>query len=169
MFPSQKGTGSRIRIRNNELTKGFSIFIQKVLLSSRKYDPGCLSWISDPDFFPSRIQGSKKHWIPDPDPQHWFRKIKASPVQKVNSFGGVNPLSRELEVPLWSLETHNKGVKKIWFAVFTSHFQLNLVLEKPRFIPDQDASTKKAVLLKKWFWIRKEFNTVPYIAELYIF
>jgi hypothetical protein len=20
----------------------------------------------DPDFFPSRIQGSKKHWIPDP-------------------------------------------------------------------------------------------------------
>ncbi len=22
-------------------------------------------------FFPSRIQGSKKLWIPDPNPQHW--------------------------------------------------------------------------------------------------
>ncbi len=27
------------------------------------------------DFFSpgSRIQMSKKHWIPDPDPQHWFQ------------------------------------------------------------------------------------------------
>ncbi len=22
-------------------------------------------------FYPSRIQGSKRHWIPDPNPQHW--------------------------------------------------------------------------------------------------
>jgi hypothetical protein len=27
-------------------------------------------FIPDPDFFPSRIQGSKKHRTPDPDPQH---------------------------------------------------------------------------------------------------
>jgi len=37
-------------------------------------DPGCLSRIPDPDFYPSRIQGSKstQSRIPDPDPQHWI-------------------------------------------------------------------------------------------------
>jgi hypothetical protein len=24
-------------------------------------------------FYPSRIQGSKRHRIPDPDPQHWLK------------------------------------------------------------------------------------------------
>jgi hypothetical protein len=32
--------------------------------SSRKYDPGCSSRIWN--FYPSRIQKSKRHWIPDP-------------------------------------------------------------------------------------------------------
>ncbi len=52
---------------------------KKWFLSSRKYDPGCSSRTPDPDadFLPipgpgSRIQGSKRHRIPDPDPQHWF-------------------------------------------------------------------------------------------------
>ncbi len=35
-------------------------------------DPWCLSRIPDPDFSGSRIQGSKRHRIPDPDPQHWL-------------------------------------------------------------------------------------------------
>jgi hypothetical protein len=46
---------------------------KKWFLSSRKYDPSCSSWIPDPDadFLPipdpgSRIQGSKRHRIPDP-------------------------------------------------------------------------------------------------------
>ncbi len=45
---------------------------KKWFLSTRKYDPGCSSRIPDPDadFYPSRIQGSKRHRIPDPDPQH---------------------------------------------------------------------------------------------------
>jgi hypothetical protein len=36
------------------------------------WDPG--SEIRDPEktYSGSRIQGSKKHRIPDPDPQHWF-------------------------------------------------------------------------------------------------
>jgi hypothetical protein len=30
----------------------------------------------DADFLPSRIQGSKRHPIPDPDPQHWEEQAK---------------------------------------------------------------------------------------------
>jgi hypothetical protein len=50
---------------------------KKWLLSSKKYDLGCSSRISDPAYgsclftYPgSRIQGSKRHRIPDPDPQN---------------------------------------------------------------------------------------------------
>jgi hypothetical protein len=46
---------------------------KKWFLSSQKYDPGCSSWIPDPGsgcwLFShpgSRIQGSKRHPIPDP-------------------------------------------------------------------------------------------------------
>ncbi len=51
----QKRTGSRIR------NKIWSIFNPKIVFSFWIHDPGCLS----------RIPGSEKHWIPDPDPQHW--------------------------------------------------------------------------------------------------
>jgi hypothetical protein len=51
--------GSRIRIRE------FEYFNPKLFLSSWKYDPGCSSRIripdQDPDFYPSRIPGSKRH------------------------------------------------------------------------------------------------------------
>ncbi len=57
--------GSRIRI------KEFKYFNpKKWFLSSRKYDPGCSSRIRMLTFYPSRIQGSKRHRIPDLDPQH---------------------------------------------------------------------------------------------------
>jgi hypothetical protein len=48
---------------------------KKWFLSSKKYVPGCSSRIPDPDadFLPSRIQGSKRHPIPDPNPQHWIQ------------------------------------------------------------------------------------------------
>jgi hypothetical protein len=58
--------GSRI------LIKEFKYFnpkkANKWFLSTKKYDPGCSSRIPDPDadFLPSRIQGSKRHPIPDP-------------------------------------------------------------------------------------------------------
>jgi hypothetical protein len=55
--------GSRIRI------KEFKYFNpKKWFLSSRKYDPGCSSRIRILTFYPSRIPGSKRH--PIPDPQH---------------------------------------------------------------------------------------------------
>ncbi len=64
---------SRIRI------KEFKYFNPKKpkawFLSSRKYDPGCSSRIRMLTFYPSRIQGSKRHWIPDPDPQHWLWRL----------------------------------------------------------------------------------------------
>jgi hypothetical protein len=39
---------------------------------------GLGSEIRDPEktYSGSRIQGSKKHWIPDPDPQHWLEILK---------------------------------------------------------------------------------------------
>jgi hypothetical protein len=52
--PDPRSKRSRIRIR----IKNLRILIQKVVLSSRKYDPGRGSV-----FFPSRIPGSKKHRI----------------------------------------------------------------------------------------------------------
>jgi hypothetical protein len=54
------------------LSKNLSILTpkkaKKWFLCSKKYDPGCSSRIPDPDadFLPSRIQGSKRHPIPDP-------------------------------------------------------------------------------------------------------
>ncbi len=62
----------RIRI------KEFKYFnTKKWFLSSRKYDPCCSSRIRILTFYSSRVpdpgsRGSKRHRIPDPDPQHWF-------------------------------------------------------------------------------------------------
>jgi hypothetical protein len=46
-----------------------NFFPKKLSLSSQKYGLG----IRDPEktYSGSRIQGSKRHRIPDPDPQHW--------------------------------------------------------------------------------------------------
>jgi hypothetical protein len=73
--------GSRIRTVSipdpGSSSKNLSILTpkktKKWFLSSKKYDPGCSSRIPDPDadFLPSRIPGSKRHPIPDPDPQYW--------------------------------------------------------------------------------------------------
>jgi hypothetical protein len=49
-------------------SKNLSILTKKILfLRSGLFIPD-----PDPDFLPSRIQGSKRHRIPDPDPQHWI-------------------------------------------------------------------------------------------------
>jgi hypothetical protein len=51
------------------------LFTQKIVKKLFKiwsWDPG--SEIRDPEktYSGSRIQGSKRHRIPDPDPQHWY-------------------------------------------------------------------------------------------------
>jgi hypothetical protein len=83
--PGSDFFSTRIRIFSipepRSASKNLSILTQKMFfpVSSRKYNRGCSSWIRipdpDPDFLTipdpgSRIQGSKKHRIPDPDPQH---------------------------------------------------------------------------------------------------
>jgi hypothetical protein len=83
-FPSVADPGCLSRIRlfsipdpnclhpGSRILKEFKYFnpkkAKKWFLSSKKYDPGCSSRIPDPDadFIPSRIQGSKRHPIPDP-------------------------------------------------------------------------------------------------------
>jgi hypothetical protein len=75
-FPSriqvQKGSRSRIRIRIKEL----KYLTQKLFLSSRKYDQEYSSRIRILIFFPSRIQGSKRHLIPDP--KHWKKCLDSA-------------------------------------------------------------------------------------------
>jgi hypothetical protein len=75
-YPNCLHPRSRVRIKKN-----LSVLTpKKWFLSSRKYDPGCSSRIPDPDadFYPSRIPGSKRHRIPDPDPQHLNRLTNIS-------------------------------------------------------------------------------------------
>ncbi len=77
-------------------------------------------FIPDPDldfFYPSRIQGSKRHRIPDPDPQHWKISFKGvefadSPVVTVRKwikiFYNGPGLKTGGESKLW---------KKSWFGL----------------------------------------------------
>ncbi len=58
--------------------KNLSILTQKLFLSSRKYDPGCSSRIRIIIFSPSRIPRSKRHRIPDPNPQHCGYFVKSA-------------------------------------------------------------------------------------------
>jgi hypothetical protein len=57
LIQSQKYLGS------GSSSKSLKILALKLFLRSRKNGLGCSSRISDPDFLPSRIQGSKKHRI----------------------------------------------------------------------------------------------------------
>jgi hypothetical protein len=49
-------------------------FNPKLFQSSRKYNPGCLSRILIMIVYPSRIQETKRHRIPDPDPKQSRRR-----------------------------------------------------------------------------------------------
>jgi hypothetical protein len=62
--------GSRIRIRIG--IKEFKYLTQLIVSKLSEYDPGCSSKIRILIFYhpESQIQGSKRHRVPDPDPQH---------------------------------------------------------------------------------------------------
>jgi hypothetical protein len=50
------------------------LFTQKTVTKISKiwvWDPGSEIWDPEKIYSGSRIQGSKRHWIPDPDLQHW--------------------------------------------------------------------------------------------------
>ncbi len=74
----QKYTGSRIRIRNTAGNEEMSS-VCCLLGQARRLTRDHCSSDPDPDFFThlgSRIQGSKSHRIPDPDPQHcWHEEV----------------------------------------------------------------------------------------------
>ncbi len=44
-------------------------------------DPGC-----GKNLFRIPDQGSKRHWIPDPDPQHWLLGISLGPWRSMSIF-----------------------------------------------------------------------------------
>ncbi len=68
-YPGSKFFLSRIPDPHQRI----EVFLTKKLFpSSWKYDPGGSSRIRILIFYPSRIQGSKRHLIPDPDPQQWI-------------------------------------------------------------------------------------------------
>ncbi len=56
----------------SQLTKNYYTFYQKLSLNSEKYGLGIRDTRSGKNL--SRIQGPKKHRIPDPDPQHCLLK-----------------------------------------------------------------------------------------------
>ncbi len=62
----QNDSGSRIRISIKEL----KVFLTLNTVSKAL---GKIIWDVHPG---SRIQGSKKHWVPDPDPQHYKTQVK---------------------------------------------------------------------------------------------
>jgi hypothetical protein len=64
------GPGSELSPSRNRIQEFKYFNPKKMVLSSRKYDPGCSSRIPDPDadFLPIPDPGVKK--APDPDPQH---------------------------------------------------------------------------------------------------
>ncbi len=71
------GTKPRIRIRNirsffhpRSASKNLNILTQKIVSKLSEIWSGLFIPDPDPDFFyPSRIPGSKRHRIPDPDPR----------------------------------------------------------------------------------------------------
>ncbi len=69
-IPDPGSRRSRIRIPDTQkLIQVF--FAQKTV--SKLSEKWSSMFIPVPDFPPSRIQWSKKHRIPDPDPQHWMK------------------------------------------------------------------------------------------------
>jgi hypothetical protein len=113
--------GSRIRI------KEFKYFNppkkpKKWFLSSRKYDTGCSSRIRMLIFYPSRIQGPKRHRIPDPEPQHWWIHTDLQ-----HSSFGLNIESSSLLAGL-----HFCSDEPVWFAlcILFSYLSKRLILEQ---------------------------------------
>jgi len=80
--------GSRIRIffypgseffpDTGSASKNFSILTQKIVSKLSEIWSGLFTPDTDPDFYPSRIQGSKRHRIPVPDSQHCVQTREAA-------------------------------------------------------------------------------------------
>jgi|688.fasta_scaffold1346196_2 hypothetical protein len=73
-IPGQKGNGLA--------TKNLSTFREKIVTKLLEIDRECLFWIRIFLHSGSRIQGLKKHRIPDPNPYHW--SIDPDPTSDLN-------------------------------------------------------------------------------------
>jgi hypothetical protein len=69
----RKNFGPIFKDLQNFLPKKLSLSSQKYGLGSGIWDPGSEIRDREKTCSGSRIQGSKRHRIPDPDPQHWFQ------------------------------------------------------------------------------------------------
>ncbi len=75
-------------------SKNYVFLTQKIVSKLSEIWSGCSSRIRILIFKPSRIQGPKRHRIPDPDPQHWMQ-VKNSSNSRTGDFqtpkGASNP------------------------------------------------------------------------------
>ncbi len=150
--------GSRIRTVSipepGSSSKNLSILTpkkaKKWFLSSKKYDPGCSSRIPDPDadFLPSRIPGSKRHPISDPDPQHWIsdsrfnNKTARGGIYCITSFFAINFTELKIILFLNILQKMLKALSNMgWDAGSEIHPEKNLFR-----ILDTDSGVKKHLI-----------------------
>jgi hypothetical protein len=78
-------------------------------------DPG--SEIRDPEktYSGSRIQGSKRHRIPDPDPQHWFTGdyVRRALVKNY----GMEKLIELLSLIIWNERLENVSLGRLNLSI----------------------------------------------------
>jgi hypothetical protein len=115
--------------------KEFKYFnLQKLFLSSRKYVPDCLSRIRILIFYLSRIQGSKRHRIPDTNPKY----RKTSVVKAVLQIRIRDPGSGAFLTP-------GSGIRNRFFPVkspiFFQHFKNKIIYNFVKFVATKKGMT----------------------------
>ncbi len=84
------------------------LFTQKIVTKLSKYGFG----IRDPEktYSGSRIQGSKRHRVPDPDQQNWFKLISSAFLVPIitTSLYGRNRSASDLQKPMLAIMKFNQ-------------------------------------------------------------
>ncbi len=141
--------------------------------SSRKYDPGCLFRIPDLDFshpgswfFPSWIQSSKKHRIPDP--QHCRQCSKTDKKYHVREGRSIFYRQESIEVG-WFLVSLRRiyvdVLKKIVYPFLHRHCNQNtgsppaMIVKKLCVYCFLLNNEKLIYIYQPWKWYKNEFSS----------
>ncbi len=143
-------------------------------LSSRKYDPGCSSRIRILTFYPSRIQGSKRHRIPYTDPQQckmWHYNAKTS--RQIIAIGPRTFLQfMLLKKKIYRTVVENRiRIQRLRFDSYLLHKNIRLLLGRPKIstwnIPCRlggggGVSTDKRSFWTLFFFVKKPLTVRSY-------